>query len=305
MRKLLLIIFVPLLFSCEAISDSFGTSYIEEDIYAKIDVVQHDLTSDESQTSSYSATIESIGTFDFESGEKFLLLGEGEYDLVESPQVLVYNKLTDDITITDDFLSSEKITVSSSYRYGVASNSGQNIYYGVTSLDLSEEKSLYECSVDVYKVIKDQSFNINLYGGDVNGVDTIYATLSGIAQSWNLTNNCPEGDASTIELPISSSDYSSDNYSQVRLLGIDTLQRQYAIITVRYKDDEFDEQIEMFDITSQMEGFNDDKAAESEMITFSIEIPVSDSVDGEGSINGWEGEYEGDSYEGEEIMEKS
>lgn len=274
---LILLICAPFLFCCEAVSDSFGTTYIDRDIYVKINVTQHDLADNESKITNYTATIESVGTFDFYSGEKFLLLSDGGYNLVEYPQVPVYNKLTDDITITDDFLSGEKIIVSSSYKYGVANNGGQNIYYGVTSLDLSGTIDLQERGVDVYKVIKNQLFNVSFYGGDINKVDTLYATLSGIAQRWNLTNNCPEGDASTIELPFLEPIF-YDYYSEVRLLGVDTLQRQYATITVKFKDNEIDDIIKTFDITSQMENFNDDKSASAELITFSIEIPESEPI---------------------------
>lgn len=209
----------------------------------------------------------------------------------------VHSVLSDDISITNSLSTDNKILVTSTNQYGVANNDYMNLYYGSKDITIVAETSNY-AEIEVSKVIKDLTFEFIITGTYADQVESMSATLSGVAQQWELVSNAPSGVSSAIDLPFDTY-FSQNNYSSVRLLGIDPSESQIVTATVSFNNDITPAQIVTFDISDKLTDFNDDKSAIHDAITLTIDTSVSNS----GSINPWEGETESDEIYGAEQMQ--
>lgn len=167
------------------------------------------------------------------------LLTPGEYTLN------LYNE-SEDITLTD-----YTATVVSDEQ-GIKAQP-TTLYYGTLTKEIERNKEYTE-TVIMQPITGQIEFEIHLSGDRINDITNIQATLSGVAERWELKNSITVGKAITIA-PIFTKT-GNKLTAMVRLLGVVGAEQKLTI-TLTYIDQTT--QTEEYDYSVSFSKFNDNK----------------------------------------------
>lgn len=135
------------------------------------------------------------------------------------------------------------------------------LYSGTKSFVIEKDKE-NDITVDMKQQVRELTLLIFPQGGDVELIDFISATLSGVARSWNLDSDKPEGYPSNVEIvftKITTGDYIGAWKGTVRILGvIGDEQKLYFRINTKYPTGYAVDEFEV-DISTNMKNFNSNK----------------------------------------------
>ncbi len=185
----------------------------------------------------------------------FLSLVEpGTYD------IRVYNE-SDEIKIDSDAVAQTEC-----YSDIYTKLSTEHVYFGSTVLEVSADNN-YLSQIVVEPITATLTFEMLISDGDIDEVDNIYMTLSGVASGWDCLNGESVGEAKSVESSFeieqttrstSRAETTTVDYlkSSLILLGV-VGEEQSLNVVVTYKNGH--KQVITSDLGGEFDDFNDNK----------------------------------------------
>lgn len=193
--------------------------------------------------------------------------------------VYIYNTPDDYEFTTSTEPESIIVTLPSTDGY-IASNPG-DLYFDSEDITISSGETTTITS-DPTPITRELNLDLGLEGDNLERIESITITISGIASGWDLTNDEPYGDGGTVTITIT--DLSSESINEtLNLLGIVLTEDQIITISVNYNDGNPPTVITS-DVSDELADFNSDKGTP---FTLSTTITLSSESDMQGEIGDW------------------
>ncbi len=164
----------------------------------------------------------------------------------------------------------------------------EDLYFGTQTFTVLADEVI-SSDITLSQVTRTVQFNLTLTDVDPDGIKSVAATLSGIAQEWECVEDVPHGEPETIELGFVEVDVftkTTDDYftsCTVRVLGVHEDEDQHLTLTITYTDDTT--QTIIIDLDDDFEDSNDTKSVPL-LIKSTITIPVEGTM-GDAAVGGW------------------
>ncbi len=228
------------------------------------------------------------------NGEEIAIDEDGTEVLPETLEpgtytVYVYSD-TSEMNIENNINESGKGTITSSkiVDAGMVNSLTEDLYFGTQSITVLADQ-IIASEVHLSQVTRTIKFNLLLSEGDIDKIESISTTLSGIAQQWECVEDIPIGDAAEIYVEFTQGESltkadESNSYitDTIKILGVIGDEQ---ILKLKFTFTNGNTQSITSDVSDQLAGSNDTK---STPITLSGELKIYTEFNSTGTITGWE-----------------
>lgn len=270
MRRILLILLMVVTLSGCYKNELFHTIHTDSGLIL-LEVIPPVLEDGEVMPDSYTIEVNGVEGIVEDGVVTFLALVEpGEYDFY------IYNET--------DAISMSGSVATAVVENGVAQLSDSHIYYGtgVIIIDADNNATL---KIETIAITRKLNIDIAITEGDIEDIESIDMTLSGIACGWNCATNSVLGEAvsvsSSLEMTAVSRAETTSLTGSLYLLGVNGSQQQLDVV-IHYKNGH--KQSISSDLSSDLTGFNDDKTT---AYTLQSSTKVLSEISSSGVITDW------------------
>ncbi len=198
----------------------------------------------------------------------------------------IYNNSTVSDTSKITYTSSAIIASVDLDENGNIESNPNRVYFGSEGFEAVADT---DTTVITYSscVGRDLHFILQLDGDAASSLESITATLSGVAQQWDCIANSPYGDSASITPTFTLSSDTAGTYylkASVHLLGISTSATQVLTLELSYAGENPTSHTISSEVSSLLSGFNNDKST-SMTISNTIETPTATTAGG--TIGDW------------------